>query len=70
MAKSGFVSGMREDDEWRVEEDLRTLCRAKEIEADPVRFERCRKLARKKQQEMKGVADSPAKPVKAESEKR
>lgn len=43
------------DDDWQVEEDLRTLCRAKEIEADPKRLKKCQELARKKRNEMKDI---------------
>lgn len=49
MAKklSGAVS-IKADEEWQVEDDMRTLMRAKEIQADPKRMAKVKALARKK----------------------
>jgi hypothetical protein len=43
-------------DDWQIEEDLRTLCRAKEIENDAKRMKACRDMARKKMVEMGSIA--------------
>ena len=42
-------------DDWQTEEDLRTLCRAEEIEKDPKRMAKVTALAQKKMVEMAGV---------------
>lgn len=49
MAKKsrGLVS-IKPDEEWQVEDDMRTLMRAKEIQADPKRMAKVKALARKK----------------------
>lgn len=49
MAKkaSGAVA-LKADDEWAAEDDMRTLMRAKEIQADPKRMEKVKILARKR----------------------
>jgi hypothetical protein len=44
------------DDQWKVEQDLRTLCESKEIMADPARMAKCKKMAQKKMAEMKSIA--------------
>lgn len=36
------------DEEWRVEEDMRTLINAREIQADPKRMAKVKTLARKR----------------------
>lgn len=41
-------------EDWQIEEDLRTLQRAEEIEKDPKRFARVKALARKK---LKGLQE-------------
>jgi hypothetical protein len=46
------------NDDWQTEEDLRTLCRAKEIKADPKRMKKCKELAQRKMSEMGSVAGS------------
>ena len=43
-------------DDWRVEEDLRTLCRAEEIEKDPKRMAAVTALAKKKMLKMASIA--------------
>lgn len=49
MAKKsrGLVS-IKPDEEWQVEDDMRTLMRAKEIQADSKRMAKVKALARKK----------------------
>ena len=42
--------------DWEVESDLSTLMRAKEIECDPKRMERARKLAKEKMMQAASVA--------------
>lgn len=50
MAKKsrGAVNLIKPDEEWQVEDDMRTLMRAKEIQADPKRMAKVKALARKK----------------------
>lgn len=50
MAKKsrGLSVAIKPDEEWRVEDDMRTLMRAKEIQADPKRMAKVKALARKK----------------------
>lgn len=49
MAKKGnAIEAYKPDEEWRVEDDLRTLTHAKEIQADPKRMAKVKALARKK----------------------
>ncbi|WJN61360.1 hypothetical protein [Pseudomonas sp. SO81] len=45
------------DDEWQIEEDMRTLLRAKEIQRDPKRMAAVRKLAQKKMADIKNLTD-------------
>lgn len=42
--------------DWETEDDLRTLCRAKEIENDPKRMKKCQEMAKKKMVEMGSIA--------------
>lgn len=44
---------MKEDDKWRVEDDLRTLLNAREIQNDTKRMAAVRKLAQVKMADMK-----------------
>jgi hypothetical protein len=46
-------------DDWQIEEDLRTLARAKEIEKDPKRMKAAQELAGKKLKEMAVVVSAP-----------
>lgn len=46
--KRGFDVAIKPDEEWQVEDDMRTLMRAKEIQADPKRMAKIKALARKK----------------------
>jgi hypothetical protein len=43
-------------DDWQIEEDLRTLIRAKEIEKDPKRLKAAQDLAKKKMMDVAAVA--------------
>lgn len=65
--KSATNSPMAFDDaKWRAEEDMRTLARAKEIEADRARLAAAKRIAEQKIKEMQKVVNKPAaKPVKA-----
>lgn len=55
MAKGkAIATGM--DAEWQAEDDLRTLCRAEEIEKDPKRMAAAAALAKKKMLEMASIA--------------
>lgn len=54
MAKNATPS--KEMNDWQVEEDLRTLIRAKEVEKDPKRMKAAQDLAKKKMMEVAAVA--------------
>lgn len=45
--------GLSEDMKWRVEDDMRTLMQAREIQRDPKRMAAVRKLAQDKMADMK-----------------
>lgn len=47
------VVGLSEDMKWRVEDDMRTLMQAREIQRDPKRMAAVRKLAQEKMADMK-----------------
>ncbi|MCC3679233.1 hypothetical protein LLE81_00290 [Staphylococcus epidermidis] len=42
-------------DDWQIEDDIRTLLRAKEIQRDPKRMAAVRKLAQQKVADMKNL---------------
>ena len=44
---------IKPDDKWRVEDDMRMLMHAKEIQRDPKRMAAVRKLAQEKMADMK-----------------
>lgn len=44
------------NDDWQTEDDLRTLCKAKEIQNDSKRMKKCQEMAKKKMMEMGAVA--------------
>ena len=50
MAKGNRAKDVviKPDEEWRVEDDMRTLMNAKEVQADPKRMAKVKTLARKK----------------------
>lgn len=54
MAKLGGVA-IKPDEEWQVEDDMRTLMRAKEIQADPKRMAKVKAMARKKLEQVASV---------------
>lgn len=58
---SAMAKGLVENDDWRVEDDLRTLCSAEKIRKDPKRFKACQELAKKKMTEMGGLAAESSK---------
>lgn len=43
-------------DDWQVEDDLRTMIRCEEIEADPKRLAKVQALAKKKMLQVAGIA--------------
>ena len=49
-------NGLKIDESWAVENDLRTLCDAKEIQKDSKRMAAVKKLAKEKMMDMAGVA--------------
>ncbi len=49
MAKNSRTLGaVKMEDDWQTEDDMRTLMRAKEIQADPKRMAKVKALARKR----------------------
>lgn len=44
------------DDDYEVEDDLRTLCRAAKIKKDPKRMKKVQELAKSKMMEMGSIA--------------
>lgn len=44
------------DDKWRIEDDMRTLMQAREIQRDPKRMAAVRKLAQQKITDMQNLA--------------
>lgn len=56
------VEARKEQEQWRIESDMRTLMEAEEIRRDPKRFEAARKMAQTKLVELGAVAGAaPAK---------
>jgi len=53
MAKA---CAMKEENDWRIEEDVRTLARAEEIKKDPKRMAAAKKMAQEKIERMKTIA--------------
>lgn len=51
----GKAVAISEDKKWQVEDDMRTLLRAREIQRDPKRMAEVRKMARLKMAEMKNL---------------
>jgi hypothetical protein len=58
MAKksSNTIAAVKAEDDWQVEDDLRTLMRCKEIESDPKRMAKVQAMAKKRMLEMAYVA--------------
>lgn len=53
---SNSAIAISSDDEWQIEQDLRTLIEAEKIEADPKRVAKARALAKKRMMEVAKVA--------------
>lgn len=51
------AAAIKADDKWRVEDDIRTLMSAREIQRDPKRMAAVRKLAQEKMAEMKKLTE-------------
>lgn len=51
MAKNSG-SSIASPEDWRIEDDLRTLCQAEKIKIDPKRMKACQELAQKRMVEM------------------
>lgn len=49
------------DDDWRVEDDMRTLARAEEIRKDPKRLKAALAKAKEKIAELQSLQDAPKK---------
>lgn len=58
--KSKISKAPVSSDDWQVEEDLRTICRAKEIQKDPKRMAKVKELAKSKMIDMASVAGKKA----------
>jgi hypothetical protein len=56
MAKKSSAVALTDENEWRVESDLRTLIEAEQIEKDPKRMKMVRALAKKRMLEVASVA--------------
>lgn len=56
MSKSKGIATIKGDDDWQIEDDLRTLMRAEEIEKDPKRLAKAQALAKKKLLDLAAVA--------------
>jgi hypothetical protein len=54
--KGKMTMAVMPNDDYQVEDDLRTLCRAAEIHKDPKRMKACQAMAKKKAAEMEKVA--------------
>lgn len=62
MVKKSVATGeMDSAEEWRIEQDLRTLTDAKEIQADPKRMAKVQAMARKKLETVAAVIDTTVK---------
>ena len=49
------------DDDWRADEDMRTLARAEEIRKDPKRYKAAMEKAKEKLAEIQSLLDAPKK---------
>lgn len=58
MAKGDSAVMIKPDEEWRVENDMRTLMDAKEIQNDPKRMAKVKVMARKKLESVAAVVAS------------
>lgn len=56
MAKGKGISTPKMDDDWQTEDDLRTMCRAKEIMMDEKRHGAVKEMAKKKMTDMAALA--------------
>jgi hypothetical protein len=56
MGKRNTLNCSSEDNDWKVESDLRTVMDAEAIEADPVRMKKVRELAKKKMLDIASIA--------------
>lgn len=54
--KGGSLAMYKPDEEWRVEDDMRTLMNAREIRNDPKRMSKVKALAQKKLTDMASLA--------------
>ena len=62
MAKKSLEPmSIKPDEEWRVDDDMRTLMRAKEIQADSKRMAKVKALARKKLETVASVLGEASK---------
>lgn len=64
------ASEKKDHDRYEVEEDLRTLSRAREIKKDKTRLKKAMTMAREQMKEMQGIAEdgSTHKPMKRKKE--
>ncbi len=56
MAKVRAIAMTKSEDDWRAEDDMRTLMRAEEIKKDPKRLARAQALAKDRLMELAAVA--------------
>jgi hypothetical protein len=57
MKKSRAIVGMKSNDSWEVENDLRTLNDAEKIKCDPKRMKACIAMAKEKMMSMATIAN-------------
>lgn len=56
MAPKGVINMKSSDDDWQVEQDLRTLMECEKIEKDPKRMAKVQALAKRKMLEVAAIA--------------
>lgn len=56
MSKRNAISATKSEDDWQVEDDLRTMMQSECIEKDPKRLAKVQALARKKLIDLAGIA--------------
>ena len=57
MGKTTIASTPDSNDNWRAENDMRTLARAEEVKNDPKRYKAALAMAKEKMAELQALAD-------------
>lgn len=58
MGKTTIASASDSNDNWRAEDDMRTLARAEEVKNDPKRYKAALAMTKEKMAELQALADS------------